>query len=636
MKTKSLHVDYELRLLATESATGYFGCAPSEDFSTDELIDYVHAHPNDEFMRRHLARRIAGWEEAQLLQSIASARRKDPFLLALLWEACELRPDSAKWSPRFFSKNLQPLAGLSPLVDLKAHLRADRRLHQKWIGLFRANIFEHRVLPQRRMVKWPAPYPEEEINGLLSPALTLKEMHEKSSRAVEVTGLDKLPPEVGNGTQRYFQNSAIRERPVCFKERTGRFSASLQPLQPERLGRSRLIAAGKPLPPENNLISAEAVHALAVERLNAAEVTLGQEMRHTSSLSPIAILRRWQMKTSVRSGRHDFSFSGELTAYGRGIDFEAARAACVMEIVERYSSFASFDPRGPVGYAAISTRVRGRLSDLRADKLAVLDPNDLAIEVPYGDEPLYWVEGVEQTLDGPRPIFIPAQCVFLFCNLDEIKLFSALGSTGLGSGVSAAGAKLSALTEVIERDSQGTTLYTPELCFEIETSEPRLAGLLESYRQNGIHIQFQDITPPMGLPCCKCFVVGADGRIAKGTGASLDARGALLAALTETPYPFPGGPASRPAMDGLLRVPVEALPNYSTGSPEQDLRTLETLLVSNGFRVIYADLTRSDIGLPVMRAIVPGMEILADFDRFSRVHPRLYANYLKLSDKREA
>jgi ribosomal protein S12 methylthiotransferase accessory factor YcaO len=58
---------------------------------------------------------------------------------------------------------------------------------------------------------------------------------------------------------------------------------------------------------------------------------------------------------------------------------------------------------------------------------------------------------------------------------------------------------------------------------------------------------------------------------------------------------------------------------------------METLLLANGFRLIYADLTRSDIGLPVVRAIVPGMEILADFDRHSRVHPRLYANYLKLT-----
>jgi len=333
----------------------------------------------------------------------------------------------------------------------------------------------------------------------------------------------------------------------------------------------------------------------------------------------------------VRMGRHDFSLAGELTAYGRGIDFEAARAACAMEVVERCSSFARFNAHGPVGYANAPAVVHGRLSDRRTDNVNVLDPNDLALEAPYRDEPLYWMEAVEQKKEGPRPIFIPAQCVFLFCNLDEIKLFSALGSTGLGSGVSLAGAQLSALTEVIERDSEGTTPFAQKLCFEIESEEPRLAGLLESYRQNGIHVQFQDITPPMGLPCCKCYVKGADGKIAKGTGAHLDARRALLSALTETPFPYPGGPSSRPAMEGLLRVPVEALPNYSSGIAEQDLQTTETLLLSNGFRVIYADLTRQDVGLPVVRAIVPGMEILADFDRFSRVHPRLYANYLRLA-----
>jgi ribosomal protein S12 methylthiotransferase accessory factor len=33
----------------------------------------------------------------------------------------------------------------------------------------------------------------------------------------------------------------------------------------------------------------------------------------------------------------------------------------------------------------------------------------------------------------------------------------------------------------------------------------------------------------------------------------------------------------------------------------------------------------------VVRAIVPGMEQLGDFDRFSRVHPRLYGHYLKFA-----
>jgi ribosomal protein S12 methylthiotransferase accessory factor len=562
-------VEYELRLIATESATGYFGCIPREDPGFDRMLAYARTHPNDEFARRHLLRTIGAWEGPHLKERIAAIGPHDGFLRVLLWEASRLRADAGTWRRHFPRKTLKTLAGLSPQVDLKSHLLKDRGLHRKWIDLFRENIQDHRPLPDPAAIEWPAPFREKKLRGLLEPKLILKEIFEKS------------PPVPG-------------------------------------------AAATSRMPPEE-------VHALALARLKEAGVVVGGEMRHTSSLSPVAILRRWQMKSSVRLGRHGFSLSGELTAYGRGIDFEAARAACAMEVVERCSSFAGFDAAGRVGDANAPQIVHGRLSDLRRDKTDALDPNHLALEAPYRDEPLYWMEATERTLQGPRPIFIPVQCVLLFCNLDEIKLFSALGSTGLGSGVDPAGARLSALIEVVERDSEGTTPFAPELCFEIESGEARLAGLLESYRRNGIHVRFQDITPPMGLPCCKCFVAGTDGKIAKGTGAHLDARRALLSALTETPFPYPGGPPSRPAMEGLLRVPVEALPNYSTGIAEQDLRTLETLLLSNGFRVIYADLTRADLGLPVVRAIVPGMEILADFDRFSRVHPRLYANYLRLA-----
>jgi hypothetical protein len=63
-----------------------------------------------------------------------------------------------------------------------------------------------------------------------------------------------------------------------------------------------------------------------------------------------------------------------------------------MEVVERCSSFASFDSRGPSGYAAPARVLHGRLSDLRRDQVAALDPNDLALEAPYRDEPLYWLE----------------------------------------------------------------------------------------------------------------------------------------------------------------------------------------------------------------------------------------------------
>ncbi|MCU0561969.1 MAG: YcaO-like family protein [Desulfobacterales bacterium] len=570
MKAVEPALDYELRLVATDAATGYFGAAPRSEPGDAAALAYIRAHPNDEFMRRHLLRLIQGWDDQRLREAVAAAEKEDPFLLAVLWEAALFRACSRSWVLPLAADLLPGLSARTPLVYIRSHLLEDRPVHERWAALFRLNILEHRPLPGPGDRDLPAPCGAN-LPALPEPRLSLKDLFERSSP------------------------------------------------DPDRSD------AGEMRPAE--------VHALALTRLRQAGVVVGAEMRHTASLSPIGLLRTWRMQAAVRLGRHDYALSGELSAYGRGLDLEAARAACAMEIVERCSAFGSFDARGTVGYRKGHRLAHGRLSELRKDGLELLDPNELALEAPYRDEPLYWVDAQERTAEGIRPVLVPAQCVFLFCNLDEIKLFSALGSTGLGAGVSPEGARLSALTEVVERDCEGTTPFDPALCFEIETSDERLDALLKRYRDDGIHLQFQDLTPAYGLPCCKCFVVHRDGRIAKGTGAHLNARRALVSALTETPYPFPGGPASQPAMEGLTRVPVEALPNYSSGAAAQDLQLVEKLLLANGFRVIYADLTRKELGLPVVRAIVPGMEILADFDRFSRIHPRLYAAYRKFASK---
>jgi ribosomal protein S12 methylthiotransferase accessory factor len=48
------------------------------------------------------------------------------------------------------------------------------------------------------------------------------------------------------------------------------------------------------------------------------------------------------------------------------------------------------------------------------------------------------------------------------------------------------------------------------------------------------------------------------------------------------------------------------------------------------------DLTRRDLSIPVVRALVPGLELMADYDRFARVSPRLYRNTLALMDDSDA
>lgn len=387
------------------------------------------------------------------------------------------------------------------------------------------------------------------------------------------------------------------------------------PVPLERIPVVRVPDAPAPVPPADTIRT-------ATERLAAVGALVSAEMRHEASLSPVALLRQWRLERRVDSGPLRHRLGGFQTAYGRGLTLERARAGYLMEIVERYSAFADFGPDAVLGHRGHVSLVRARLSEMRGAGRNALDPNELGLEVPYEDAPLFWRPA---EAGGAAGVWVPAQAVYLFCNLDEAALFSALGSTGLAAGNTPAEARLSALLEVIERDAEAVTPFREAGCFRVASDDPTLRPLLEDYRRHGVHVRFQDLTGPLGVPVYKCFVTALDGTIVKGTGAHPDGRRALVAALTETMHPYPGGPRSRPGPPGEAVRRVEDLPDRSGPSAEADLARIEGLLRANGLQPVYADLTRRDLGLPVVRALVPGLETLADFDRYSRLSPRLAA-----------
>jgi len=76
----------------------------------------------------------------------------------------------------------------------------------------------------------------------------------------------------------------------------------------------------------------------------------------------------------------------------------------------------------------------------------------------------------------------------------------------------------------------------------------------------------------------------------------------------------------------------EELPDYSSGDTGRDLKLLEKLLVANGYRPIYVNLTRSDLDIPVVKALIPGLEIFAEFDQFSGLHLRQFCHYLEIQN----
>lgn len=389
------------------------------------------------------------------------------------------------------------------------------------------------------------------------------------------------------------------------------------------------IRAALPPMPKFPRKPAQDTYDLAMERLYGLGILEGPEMRHHASLAPWGLLRRWRLDRATRCGRFDHRLDGLMTSYGRGLRLENARASLAMEIVERYSSFADIR----------DLRVSGSQEggDIRMAAFSELgnravDPNSMRLEVPYADQPLHWIEGCDR---NGKTRFVPLQAAYIFTNLDEVRLFSGLGSTGLASGNTPEEAKVSGLLEVIERDSEAVRTFDPHRCFLPDSRDDEVRELLGRYREQGVHPVFQDLTTELGVPCYKCFVRLAEGGLVKATGASLCGRTAALSALTETPFPFPGGPASTPKSENLPVRTLEDLPDHSTGSAAGDLALLEAILEKLEYAPVYVNLTKRELRLPVFRAIVPGLEIVSDFDRFTRVSPRLWRDVLRLKGKGE-
>ncbi len=380
-----------------------------------------------------------------------------------------------------------------------------------------------------------------------------------------------------------------------------------------------------PPPKERRPLKEVTEYALSV--LDKAGAFLGPAMGHKASLSPVNRLRHWGFTHSVTNGRHKNTLDGMQTCYGRGLFEERADVSYSMEMAERFSAYASIKPHGVIGYEREYPLKHARFSELAVPSL---DPNSFNLEVPYEDQKLHWIEAhMPDGKGGQTPLWIPIQFVFLFNNCDEISLFSALGSTGLASGSTYAEAKVAGLLEVIERDCDATIPFDSSRCFRMETDDPEINKLLADYRNCGIDVWFQDMTSEFGVPCYKSVVLGKHMDVVKGSGADLCGKSALISAMTETPYPFPGPPSS-PAPEGLPARGLEDLPDYSTGSADGDLMVLERTLMANGHTPCYMDLMRKDLQIPVVRAFVPGLELISDFDQYSRVSPRLYSNYLKL------
>lgn len=575
----------------TVGSTGYFSCEPAEALPLDAALTALEATPLDDFLHEHLLRRLGDMDAPALAalaeRCLAAARagRPLPALTALLLECALIFPGAGTAlapAAAELRAHAAPLETASPSPRLAAARRSDQAAPDQaaleWGRRFHANLTEHRPLPRLEESGLPLPH------GAAALAQAMAQLQAPASGALAAE----------------HARLAAREWP----------------------------GGGRP--------PARETFARAMNALEGAGLVAGPEMRHEASLSPIALLRDWRIRISVRNGRHAHRLCGTATAYGRGLSLAAARASCAMEMVERASAYASIDEGGAHGDGEVLHRRaplplrRATATELARAGLRAVAPDDLPAEAP-----LFWVTA--RDMRGAA-VLVPAQRVLLFCNLDEIRLARVPGSTGLASGNTPEEARFAALMEVIERDADATTPFCRHTCFTLRSRDPRIQGLLDDYAARGIRVQFQDITSEFGVPVYRCFVTGRDGSVVSATGAGLRGADAALSALTETPWPYswatpaPHGVASGPGLAGLASHELESLPDWSLPTAQASLRLLENVLAAHGREVFHVELTRADLDIPVTRVLVPGLEPHADFDAFTRPAPRLFARQALLNE----
>lgn len=378
----------------------------------------------------------------------------------------------------------------------------------------------------------------------------------------------------------------------------------------------KIRAESKPASANAPIINNAELLAKIMSKLAAAGLLIGQEMRHEASLSPIALLRKWPLR--VESGLHPaYHLTGENTAYGRGLTLAQARISLHMEIIERASAYADFIADGDSG------KVKDR--DLRLYKASPHELNNKGFPyyhpeifidpAKFQDCEFYWVKG--QTQAGE--IYVPAQSVFLFTNLAETALFDKGGSTGLGAGATPAQAKLAALLEIVERDSQATMPFKMHQCFTIASRDQVLQSLLDDYHLKGIYPFFQHIATEFGIPAYRCLVRDFSGAAVIATASNLSGKKAVLSAMTETAWPYSwatlaGKPSKRPE-GPLPQIFLEDLPDLSLNNYQADLEFVENRFTNLGHKIIYVELTRPDLEFPVYRAFIPGLETHNEFEK---------------------
>ena len=320
-------------------------------------------------------------------------------------------------------------------------------------------------------------------------------------------------------------------------------------------------------------------------------------------------------------------------AFGKGFNAEAAETACVAEALERYSFtwrgdekviHARLEDLGAIPPNAIAqfseAQFRGRTAANRDRRSMFWVPVPLERETRIA-----WVEF--RSLTTGRPRYVPAASVFFGYPFETDEPYFIPDSNGCAAGQTREEALAGALLELIERDALSLWWYNraPRPSPRFDAIEGDLAQRIISALQcEGWTVEVLDVTTDLQIPAYVAIGARADGSTAVfGSAAHVCPKKALnkaLAELSQIVYwkdRIPPNPelaewlrvanTHLPEFEWLVAHGTTAPPDLCSAGPAEIVETCVASLARAGIETLWIDLTRPEIGLPVVRAMAPGL-----------------------------
>jgi oxazoline/thiazoline synthase len=319
---------------------------------------------------------------------------------------------------------------------------------------------------------------------------------------------------------------------------------------------------------------------------------------------------------------------------GKGRTPAQSRASALGEAIERWSSLFQGDeprrrarladlgeealhPNSLLLFSEVQYRQRDKLNaEYRLPRAAIPIPFDERLEVEW--TPVW-------SLTHERRRYLPtAYCYNRHPSPPEAR-FTTMDSNGNAAGNCLEEAILQGFLELAERDAVAIWWYNRLRRPGVDLGsfhEPYFQALLEHHRSHGWRIWALDLTHDLGIPTFAALGrFPENGRYCIGFGAHLDARIALQRALTEFNQLFDPQQKSAPPWtesdleDPSFLLPDETVPGRTPADfpvpSQEDIREDVLTCVSRAARVgletLVLDQTRPDVGLSVVKVVVPGL-----------------------------